>query len=673
MLELKHITYTVSSPEGEQTILKDISIDIPDRKLIVFTGPNGGGKTTLAKIIMGLVTPTGGQILFNGQDITHLGITERARLGISYGFQQPPRFKGITVRNLLTIASGDENLSKDKCCKYLTQVGLCANDYLDREVDVSLSGGEVKRIEIATLLARGSELMIFDEPEAGIDLWSFARLTETFEQLRRQETATMIIISHQERIIQLADEIVVVGGGGAGMSATIRTRMNGLNVVLVEKMPFIGGAASISGGQVVAQGSKLQKAFGVTDDSVESMVKDFQANGHNLNDLSKLTLYAKNVGPTIDWLHDQVGVKFIPNDLPFLAEYSHRRALEFQGGAGTMAQHLREVIGSNGAKVLFNTRVEKLIVEDGKVTGVEAVDGNTGTKYTIRAKKTLLTTGGYGNNKNLLTDTYKNTLYYGPVSSTGDGLQMAQKLGVKTQLLEYGKRYPNGIEVAPGKAKSTIYANVGAFDQAGILVSRDGLRFVNEKASNRHILDPMLQQKGGMAYVFMDQKSWEGFYKRLPETGVSHEDADKYLAANGKSAPIFVKGATLEEAAKLAGINAENLKATVAKYNSFVKAQKDADFGRPVQYMKAEIAAQGPYYIVEQKPRFATTMGGVCTDDHLNLIQSNGKVIPNLYGAGELVGGVMGDDSPAGANVGWALTSGRVAADAIAEAIKAGK
>ena len=156
MLELKHITYTVSTPEGEQTILNDISIDIPDRKLIVFTGPNGGGKTTLAKVIMGLVTPTGGQILFNGEDITDKSITERAKLGISYGFQQPPRFKGITVRNLLTIASGDANLSKDKCCKYLTQVGLCANDYLDREVDVSLSGGEVKRIEIATLLRPAS-------------------------------------------------------------------------------------------------------------------------------------------------------------------------------------------------------------------------------------------------------------------------------------------------------------------------------------------------------------------------------------------------------------------------------------------------------------------------------------------------------------------------------------
>lgn len=213
MLELKHISYSVREADETLGILKDISLTVDDHKLVVFTGPNGGGKTTLAKIIMGLVTPTEGQILWNGQDVTHMTITERAKLGISYGFQQPPRFKGITVHDLLLLAAGKEKLTKDQCCQYLTRVGLCANDYLEREVDVSLSGGEVKRIEIATLLARGSELMIFDEPEAGIDLWSFARLTETFEQLRQRELATMIIISHQERIIQLADEIVVVGGG----------------------------------------------------------------------------------------------------------------------------------------------------------------------------------------------------------------------------------------------------------------------------------------------------------------------------------------------------------------------------------------------------------------------------------------------------------------------------
>ena len=217
ILSVQNLHTSFHTDKGEVKAVNGVTFNLEKGKILGIVGESGSGKSVSAMSILRLLDGNGyidsGEILFNGQDITHLGITERAKLGISYGFQQPPRFKGITVRNLLTIASGDANLSKDKCCKYLTQVGLCANDYLDREVDVSLSGGEVKRIEIATLLARGSELMIFDEPEAGIDLWSFARLTETFEQLRQRELATMIIISHQERIIQLADEIVVVGGG----------------------------------------------------------------------------------------------------------------------------------------------------------------------------------------------------------------------------------------------------------------------------------------------------------------------------------------------------------------------------------------------------------------------------------------------------------------------------
>ena len=213
MLELKNLSYCVRNEDGtDLTILNNISLTIEDNKLVVFTGPNGGGITTLTRAISGLIRPTSGQIFYNGRDITDLGITERARLGIGYGFQQPARFRGMKVKKLLDIAAG-KKLPMLACNEYLSKVGLCSASYLTREVDKSLSGGEVKRIEIATILARSSQLMIFDEPEAGIDLWSFARLTETFEQIHASGTATMIIISHQERIISLADEIIVVGDG----------------------------------------------------------------------------------------------------------------------------------------------------------------------------------------------------------------------------------------------------------------------------------------------------------------------------------------------------------------------------------------------------------------------------------------------------------------------------
>ncbi len=212
MLELKNLSFNVKDEGTNIEIINDISLTVGNGELLVITGPNGGGKSTLAKLIMGIEMPTSGQIIYNGTDVTNMSVTKKAELGIGYAFQQPPRFKGLTVRALLGLSHGSD-LPEDQCCHYLTNVGLCSKDYLNREVDSSLSGGEIKRIEIATLMARELSLAIFDEPEAGIDLWSFTMLVESFKAMVKSRKESMVIISHQERIMKIADRIAVIGGG----------------------------------------------------------------------------------------------------------------------------------------------------------------------------------------------------------------------------------------------------------------------------------------------------------------------------------------------------------------------------------------------------------------------------------------------------------------------------
>lgn len=209
MLELKDIVWR--APDGED-ILKGVSLTVPDDTLMVVTGPNGGGKTTLARVIAGLEKPESGRILLDGEDITDLSVTERARRGVSYAFQQPVRFKGLLVRHLLELAAG-EKMSERRLCEALSRVGLCAREYIDREVNATLSGGEIKRIEIATVILRHTRLSIFDEPEAGIDLWSFQNLIRVFEKMYEQTRGSILIISHQERILNIADKIVVIKNG----------------------------------------------------------------------------------------------------------------------------------------------------------------------------------------------------------------------------------------------------------------------------------------------------------------------------------------------------------------------------------------------------------------------------------------------------------------------------
>ena len=212
MLTLENLTFDVNDDEGGKGIIKDLNLTIGDGKFVVITGPNGGGKSTTAKLIMGIEKPTSGRILFDGQDITDMNITDRANLGISFAFQQPVRFKGVQVLDLIRLAA-KKKLSVTDACQYLSEVGLCAKDYINREVNASLSGGELKRIEIASVLARASKLSVFDEPEAGIDLWSFQNLIQVFERMRKNTNGSILIISHQERILNIADEIVVIAEG----------------------------------------------------------------------------------------------------------------------------------------------------------------------------------------------------------------------------------------------------------------------------------------------------------------------------------------------------------------------------------------------------------------------------------------------------------------------------
>ena len=461
---------------------------------------------------------------------------------------------------------------------------------------------------------------------------------------------------------ELSADVIVVGGGGAGMAAATRLAQLGKSVILVEKSGFLGGAISVSGGNQVVMGSQLQIDNGVADDSVESMVADFEANGANKNNKEILTLFAENVGATTDWLVANCGITF-EEGLHQLGEYSHNRELAYTGGGAGFAEAMRKAVEEAGVQVLLNTKAESLIADNGTVTGVKAASSDA--DYTLTAGDVVLATGGYGANKDMLTDEMKSALYYGPASSTGEGIQMAQAVGAQTANMEYGKRYPNGIEVSEGMAKSTIAGNIVGWTMSAILVNKDGNRVVNEKASNRTILEEELKQEGGELYLLLDAETFEAWKAKLAPAGISDADIEKYLEANGTTTPVFAHGETLEEAAAAAGINADNLKATVEKYNGFVAKGSDDDFGRAATYLTKTIG-EGPYYIVEQKPRFATTMGGLVINTSMQVLNEAGEPISGLYAAGENCGQVMGNDSPSGANNAWALTSGKLAADAIA-------
>ncbi|ERK56880.1 flavocytochrome c [Gemella bergeri ATCC 700627] len=480
------------------------------------------------------------------------------------------------------------------------------------------------------------------------------------------------VVKWVKEVVEEETDVIIIGGGAAGIASALRADELGLRVTLIEKQSFIGGAISISGGNQVVIGSKLQKELGVTDDTPELMFEDFMKNGNNKNVPELLNLLANNVGQTTDWLTDYVGVEYdLKGGLHVLAEYRKDRELAYNHGGHGFAGAARNKIANSNVRLLLQTKAKELILDNnGNVTGLIARE-ETGRKHIISAKAVILTTGGYGNNKQLLSKELGKVLFYGTKSSNGEGLVMATKEGVDaaTRLMEYGKIYPNGIEVSKGYAKSTIGGNIVVLRENGLLVNKFGVRVVNERASNHDILDVLMEQEDQTLYILLDQEHFDIFKEAVAEGGISEQDIERWLDNNGETTPQFFHADTLEKLAELAHMPQESLSQTVSRYNSFVKNGKDEDFNRELRFLQKEVGS-GPYYLVEQKPRFATTMGGLVVNDSLEVVNKKGTVINGLYAAGEVVGGVMGTDSPSGANNAWALTSGKLAAESIKSKFK---
>lgn len=459
----------------------------------------------------------------------------------------------------------------------------------------------------------------------------------------------------KEETVELETDVVVVGGGSAGASAALSAEQAGLSVILLEKNAMIGGHTALSGGLSIVTGSKIQKDLGVTNDTPEACYEDMFINGGEKSVPELLKLYCENMGESTDWTFDYVGAE-APEQLTKLGENKIDRGLTYVGnGKGLMAAFSNK-LKETKVDLRLNTEATQLIMDGKDVVGVEAKD-KEGTTYKIKAKSTVLASGGYGSRKDLLPEELGNFVYYGASFSNGDGLRMGEEAGADTVNMGYVELFENGVEWMPGIAKSTYNGSMAAWDVSGILVDRNGNRVVNERGSGISIVRKQQEQEDGMLFLLMDQKTYDTFSSKIPGTGISDEMLENWLENNGSKGPIFAHGESVEEVAKVAGVDAEGLKATIEKYNSFVENGKDEDFDRPKEYLNEKIG-DGPFYLVEQKPRYATTLGGLKVTTDLEVVNKDGQVINGLYAIGDTAGGVRGDDSVPGADVGWAITSG---------------
>ena len=475
-------------------------------------------------------------------------------------------------------------------------------------------------------------------------------------------------------------QALVIGAGGSGLAAAITLQEQGVETLVVDKMASAGGATALTGALINGGCSKQQAERGVTDD-VQTMFMDAMEYGSFENDARMTWLMVNNTGDSVDWLHDTVGVEFedVINHFP---EHTNDRAFYPKGKqsgylTGTMEQYYR----SYGGELLLETRAQHLLTENGRVVGASCStkDG----VLNIYADVTLLATGGYGASVALRPENQMGTLFYGASSSTGDGIIMAEEVGAMTHYMQYLKSYPQGIEkpldggniTADGTTfRSNAYisplaSQAATLNDGAIYVNVEGERCMNENMDFVSIKKVTQKQTDMTVYLVMDQKGFDNWMAKMEvSAGLTKEIVEPWLdATEGK--PVFRRGATVEEAAEKAGINAEKLSETVAHFNDMVAAGKDDDFGRAE--MSVGLDLDGQIYIVEQRLRMATSLGGLKTSTSFEVYDENEQVIDGLYACGEIIGGVHGDESMPSNCVAWAVTSGRLAAKAAADAVKA--
>lgn len=472
-----------------------------------------------------------------------------------------------------------------------------------------------------------------------------------------------------KKLVKENADIVVVGAGGSGISAAVKAETLGANVILIEKMPVIGGATALNAGTLIATGSKYQReVMKETKDSPELAYKDIFTVGKNRNDPVLVKMVTERVGGVVDWLIYDMKIPYGPAATQY-PDHSANRQLGVTGRSVNYLNLMREKFLGMGGKLMLQTRAQELIRDDaGKVVGVRATDKD-GNTVELTSKAVILASGGYGAVKSMLPKEMSNYVFYGLDSETGDGYKMATAIGAGTINLDLVKMYPQGVETVPGHGLAATASSTDTMKKSGaIYVNKLGQRYVDENAALGVLTDMTVAQPDHIAYIVMDAKAWKEYVRKsLEDKLVPNEETLMTwtkIVNNGR--PVMAVSDNLAEAAKTMGVDAEGLAKTVARWNDMVKAGKDTDFNRKITGGLGE----GPYYIVEQKVRYQTTLGGLKADADLRILDKAGKPIPGLYGAGCVVGGANGADSLTAMMNSWAIVSGVVSAESAVKSIK---